>query len=282
MKNMHKIRGKREFLFDDRELFVLGSGAVIICGLIFILGFLVGQGIQQNTLAQTMAAQTGGFEEPLLTDTEPVSNTDALPGLDVQEPIQEASPDKKSQSSYFTVLPDREEYVEVEATPVKQASPPETPEEEQTPDPATGELPTENPEQAPVAQALDSASTTAMRQNTVVAPVLPNVPRSPTDEMHVGRPTAGLDENIALNGPLYSVQVASSPSRDDSERLQQKFIGLGYESSVMTANLGERGIWYRVRVGNLPTKEDAEALRQDILNRASHLAKEPYVIKVTE
>lgn len=277
MKNMHKIRGKREFLFDDRELFVLGSGAAIICGLIFVLGFLVGQGIQQNTLAQTMTGQVESFEDPLLTDIEPsTGDTDSSPVFEDQEPLQETSPDKKSQSSYFTVLPDREEYIEVEATPVKETSPSETPEEQPAPEPVAAEPPTQNPDQVP-----DSGSTT-MRQNTVVAPVLPNVPRSPNDEMHVGRPTVGLNENITLNGPLYSVQVASSPSRDDSERLQQKFIALGYESSVMTADLGDRGIWYRVRVGNLATKEDAEAMRQDILNRASHLAKEPYVIRVND
>ena len=38
MKNFHKIRGKREFLFDDRELIVLGGGALVMCGLIFVLG----------------------------------------------------------------------------------------------------------------------------------------------------------------------------------------------------------------------------------------------------
>ena len=55
MKNVHKIRGKREFLFDDRELLVLGTGAVIICALIFVLGFLIGQGVEQNVVAHTIS-----------------------------------------------------------------------------------------------------------------------------------------------------------------------------------------------------------------------------------
>ena len=123
----------------------------------------------------------------------------------------------------------------------------------------------------------------AARQNTVVAPVLPNVPRSPTDEMRVGRPAAaGLDDSAALTGIIYSVQVASSPYYEDSERLQQKLVALGFETLIMTADLGAKGIWYRVRVGNLPTKEAAEQMRQEVLNRASHLAKDPYVIKLGE
>lgn len=291
MKNVHKIRGKREFLFDDRELFVLSFGAAIICVLIFVLGFLVGQGIQQNTLAQTMMAHPEGtpldgaypegIEEPLLTDSvASVSNAENPPAFQEDLSAEDPASDKTSQSSYFTVLPDREEYVEVEATPVKPTDPQAEPLEEQIPEPAAGS-PGQDTLEEPAAQASTPVST-AGRQNTAVAPVLPNVPRSPTDEMHVGRPTIGMNESAGLNGPIYSVQVASSPSREDSERLQQKFINLGYESQVMVADLGTRGIWYRVRVGNLATKEEAEQMRRDILNRASHLAKEPYVIKVSD
>jgi cell division septation protein DedD len=101
--------------------------------------------------------------------------------------------------------------------------------------------------------------------------------------MHIGRPAAtGMNEGVGLSGQIFSVQVASSQSREDSERLQQKFIALGYESYIIRADLGRRGIWYRVRVGNLATKEEAEGMRQNVLNRASHLVKDPYVIEVNE
>ncbi len=278
MKNVHKIRGKREFLFDDRELLVLGSVAAVICTLIFVLGFLIGQGMEQSTLAQTVDFMESPSDDAVAS----VDNSEDVPAMfDNQEPLPESAPEKKSGGSYFTVLPDREEYVEVEATPVKEAVPPATSLQEDIPEPAAARSATDTVAQEPAAPASGSVST-ATRQNTVVAPVLPNVPRSPTDEMHVGRPAMGLDEGAALNGPFYSVQVASSRSYDDSERLQQKFIELGYESLIMTADLGSKGIWYRVRVGNLPTKEAAEQMRQDILGRASHLAKEPYVIKLGE
>jgi len=275
MKNVHKIRGKREFLFDDRELFVLGTGAVIICALIFVLGFLVGQGIQQNAVAQSVDF----MNPPLLDPAASVSEPEAPSVYENAESFPESNPGEKSGGSYFTVLPDREEYVEVEATPVKEAAPPATALKEDVPEPVATQPQADSGAEEPAAPATGDAST-ATRQNTVVAPVLPNVPRSPTDEMRVGRPAAGLDEGAALNGPLYSVQVASSPSYEDSERLQQKFIAVGYESLIMTADLGDRGIWYRVRVGNLSSKEAAEQMRRDILSRAAHLAKEPYVIKV--
>lgn len=278
MKNVHKIRGKREFLFDDRELLVLGSLSVVICALIFFLGLLVGQGMEQHTLAQTV-----DFMEPPVEDAaETVSNPDA-PAVfdDNQEPLSESTPQKKSGGSYFTVLPDREEYVEVEATPVREAAVPAAALNEDVPEPVATQPAAETAVE-PAAQAPDSESSAA-RQNTVVAPVLPNVPRSPTDEMRVGRPAAtGVDEGAALTGIVYSVQVASSPDYADSERLQQKFVALGFETLIMTADLGDKGVWYRVRVGNLPTKAAAEQMRQEILSRASHLAKDPYVIKLGE
>ncbi len=273
MKNVHKIRGKREFLFDDRELFVLGTGAAVICALIFVLGVLVGQGLQQNAVAQSVDFMEPAFLDPSASVSEP----EAPSTYEHEASFPESSPEKKSGSSYFTVLPDREEYVEVEATPVKETAPPATALKEDVPEPVATQPPAETLAEEPAAP---GDASTATRQNSVVAPVLPNVPRSPTDEMHVGRPAMGLNEGAALNGPFYSVQVASSPSYEDSERLQQKFIALGYESLIMTADLGDRGIWYRVRVGNVPTKEAAEQMRRDILSRAAHLAKEPYVINV--
>ena len=148
-----------------------------------------------------------------------------------------------------------------------------------TPEPAATE-PSEQTTAQESSPQSPATSPTVMRQNTEVAPSLPNVPRSPTDEMHIGRPTASTGSG--LGGQIYSVQVASSRNREDSERLQQKFIAYGYESHVLVADLGDRGIWYRVRVGNLATKEEAEVLRREIINHAAHLAKDPYVIKLTE
>ena len=278
MKNVHKIRGKREFLFDDRELFILGSGAVVICVLIFILGLLIGQGMQENTLAQTL-----NYGEPPAVDMAASDENPEEPALfDNQTPLPESEPQKQSGGSYYNVLPDREEFVEVEATPTREAEPPSAALTEDIPAPAAAGAPAETTAEEPAVQAPGSVSA-AVRQNTEVAPVLPNVPRSPTDEIRVGRPAvAGLDEGAALTGTIYSVQVASSPSYEDSERLQQKFIALGFETLIMTADLGSKGIWYRVRVGNLPNKDAAEQMRRDILGRASHLAKDPYVIKIGE
>lgn len=279
MKNVHKIRGKREFLFDDRELFVLGSGAIIICALIFILGFLVGQGVEQNTLAETLVPEESLASAEFESDPGVVSE---MPEGEQELASEEEVPEGSDPTfGYYRVLPDNEaEFVQVEATPVKEA----------TPEPAEEEASSENPETAaPEAREAEQEPTPepdgqapAAGQQETVASTLPNVPKSPTDEMHVGRPaTSGLDEGIGLSeeGLVYSVQVSSSPNPADSEHLQQKFIALGFQAYVKRADLREKGIWYRVWVGKAVTKEEAELLRQEILNRASHLVSDPYIVK---
>jgi cell division protein FtsN len=119
-------------------------------------------------------------------------------------------------------------------------------------------------------------------QNVAMVPSLPNVPRNPSDEFRFGRQSSAPGEiTTPLSGMVYSVQVASSPSKRDAERLQQKYGQLGYLAYIMTADLGEKGIWYRVRVGNLQTRTEAEILKEELLEKAPRLTNKPFVIKVT-
>jgi len=288
MKNFHKVRGKREFLFDDRELFVLGGGAVIICTLIFILGVMVGQSLEEQSVAGPLVTDNHVFdnhdmlpeqsqdtEEPGLTQEEPASAGDA-PGM------------KTAEKSYFTVLPDQETYVEVEATPVRRSAP-EEPSEGQPQ--ATPVVQQDNPaqhvaakEETPVPPANSAAAAVPTSQTTVVAATLPNVPKNMSDDIQVGRPqkVGGLDEPT-FDGTVYAVQVASSPAREDSERLVKKFAQHGYQAYIMEANLGEKGVWYRVCVGsNLTSRDAANQLRDELVRKVPQLANKPFVTKISE
>lgn len=289
MKNIHKIRGKREFLFDDREIAILSGGALIICALIFVLGFLVGQGIQEKTVASPLDGKNPAAAEEVTPAGKDLNET----ALAEKKPQELSAGQKKNQLSYFQELPDSETSIETQATPGKKSTP--------APTPATGasskktEAPAPQPDlkkETPLPQPAPkdempprvvATPTNAPRQEVGVAPVLPNVPKSPTDTMQVGRPARSAEAaKAASTGAVYSVQVASSPNKDDADRLQQKFADLGYEADIMTVDLAAKGIWYRVRVGNFAAKEDAEKLRKDILAKASQLAKSPIVIKVNE
>jgi cell division septation protein DedD len=288
MKNFHKVRGKREFLFDDRELIVLGSGAAIICLLIFILGLMVGQTFSEQSVAQTMPAEVavvaGGNDTELAASFESESPAEFSSGdsetLEAEAP-EEAAETKKADQSYFTVLPDKESYVEVEATPVRDAEP----EPEASPPEATGAAPelAAAPQPAtPVPPSAAGNTQSGQQQATAAAPSLPNVPRDPSDSIQVGRRPANMNAPLAPGTAIYSVQVASSPKLEDSERLVRKFGERGYQAYIMQADLGDKGIWFRVRVGNLPSRAEALIIKAELEEKLPDLANSPYVIKVSE
>ncbi len=294
MKNSHRFQGKRNFLFDDKELIMLGGGAVVICALIFVLGVMIGQSLEERSvaspirpeqsLAPTDIAETGMPEQS--GEMAAVNGEQAAAG-------QNESGDGATENgrSYYTVLPDQETYVEVTATPEAPIAPQE-PVEETVKTPPTAQPVAVAPqaplrEDVPVPPQAASQTIAAPVRNTTV-PALPNVPKSPSDEIRVGRqqaqPLAGNRAQTAPlpDGTIYSVQVASSQRREDAERLVQRFGANGFQAYIMEADLGAKGVWYRVRVGNFVKRDQAEEFKKELERTSSGMIKSPFVMKVAE
>ena len=294
MKNSHRFQGKRNFLFDDKELIMLGGGAVAICALIFVLGVMIGQSLEERSvaspirpeqsLAPTDIAETGMPEQS--GEMAAVNGEQTAAG-------QNESGDGATENgrSYYTVLPDQETYVEVTATPEAPIAPQE-PVEETVKTPPTAQPVAVAPqaplrEDVPVPPQAASQTIAAPVRNTTV-PALPNVPKSPSDEIRVGRqqaqPLAGNRAQTAPlpDGAIYSVQVASSQRREDAERLVQRFGANGFQAYIMEADLGAKGVWYRVRVGNFVKRDQAEEFKKELERTSSGMIKSPFVMKVAE
>lgn len=294
MKNSHRFQGKRNFLFDDKELIMLGGGAVVICALIFVLGVMIGQSLEERSvaspirpeqsLAPTDIAETGMPEQS--GEMAAVNGEQAADG-------QNESGDGATENgrSYYTVLPDQETYVEVTATPEAPIAPQEPVEEIAETPPAA--QPVAVAPQAPLREDVPvppqtnrQAAAAPVRNATV--PALPNVPKSPSDEIRVGRqqaqPSAGNQAQAAPlpDGAIYSVQVASSQRREDAERLVRRFGANGFQAYVMEADLGAKGVWYRVRVGNFVKRDQAEEFKKELERTSSNMIKSPFVMKVAE
>ena len=294
MKNSHRFQGKRNFLFDDKELIMLGGGAVAICALIFVLGVMIGQSLEERSvaspirpeqsLAPTDIAETGMPEQS--GEMAAVNGEHAAAG-------QNESGDGATENgrSYYTVLPDQETYVEVTATPETPIAPQEPVEEIAETPPAA--QPVAVAPQAPLREDVPvppqtnrQAAAAPVRNATV--PALPNVPKSPSDEIRVGRqqaqPSAGNQAQAAPlpDGAIYSVQVASSQRREDAERLVRRFGANGFQAYIMEADLGAKGVWYRVRVGNFVKRDQAEEFKKELERTSSGMIKSPFVMKVAE
>ncbi len=283
MKNFHKVRGKREFLFDDRELVVLGSGAAVICFLIFVLGFMVGQTFSEQGMAEVISSDLSKIADNEAMEGDPTFDDDDQSAdiFDESEQRTAEVPEdesgiKKAEQSYFTVLPDKESYVEVEATPVrdteaKAAVPQKQAQTAAVPQPAT-----------PIPPPAEDNPPPAQPQITAAVPALPKVPKNPSDSIQDGWQPAKISAPLAPGSTIYSVQVASSPKLKDSERLVGKFGERGYQAYIMQADLGEKGIWYRVRVGNLASRAKALILKRELEGKHPDLANSPYVITVSQ
>ena len=258
---------------------MLSGGAIIICFLIFVLGFMIGQSLEEQSVASTLVPENTLPEDELASGERSI-DTNTLEGNQQNVISPDSSPEaQKTERSYYTVLPEKGTYVEVKATPTRE----ETSESAAIKEPEKTSGQEGNPTQALKEETPVSPTTT---QVAAAAPSLPNVPRDPSDEIRVGRQSQ--NQNVGLNeaipdGTIYSVQVASSQSREDSEYLVRKYGRFGYQAYVMIADLDERGIWYRVRVSNLPSRQAANQLREELLNKIPDLAKkQPFVIKVAE
>ena len=260
---------------------------MIILALVFSLGFMVGQGLQEESVASPLVSDSNFSGEEFADSGQP-EMTDPAAGDSSDSETQKlaannSAGDKSMQRSYYQVLPDSETYVEVEATPVKPAEPePVVTDQSQTTETAQAKAAPAQPakEETPIPPAQASVVPQPAQPSNVI-PTLPNVPKDPSEDIRIGRqPRMTGNAEPIPDGTIYSVQVASSTNREDSERLVQKYGEHGFQAYVMTADLGDKGIWYRVRVGNMPTREAAELLKQEILNKAPGLANGPYVIKV--
>ena len=299
MKNFHKVRGKREFLFDDKELYVLGGGAALICILIFVLGFMFGQSLQESSVAspisttQTLPGEMTDDVENTPDDTE-MSDAQQAEGASDERNADANADSNTGGRSYYTVLPDKETYTQVEATPVRKDNPAPQPTIQAPQEPVEDVAAITPQPQAPVKedvpmppsnQSQPVAQTPAVSAG--VAPALPNVPKDPNDAIHVGRqqqaqPVGVNEAALPPGSTIYSVQVASSPSREDAERLVQKFGATGFQAYVMVADLGSKGVWYRVRIGNFVKRDQAETFKEELMRTSPQMIKSPYVIKVTE
>jgi cell division protein FtsN len=278
MKNLNKIRGKREFHFDDKELMALGISSLLLVVSIFWLGLLIGKGGQAQEIARVE-------ETPSLTlsssDTPPASQPQYESPASVK-PKEEDSPrsaaiSQPSESkgevklSYYKVLQDADHSKDQET---------KQPEANTDASPAKSDHSGHKESRpGPTLETAVSGEPSKESRNVATEPpgpgrsdALPEVPsRKPEGFLRV-------EPDLAV----YSIQVASSQNRDESELLREHLREKGYDASLISVNLGPQGIWYRVRVGSVRDRIEAERLKKELQEKFSNVAKNPLIVKESE
>ncbi len=90
----------------------------------------------------------------------------------------------------------------------------------------------------------------APKAQPVAAPVAKNVPKA--------EQKAAADKSKS-SGEIYSIQIYSSPSREDAEEWRQKLERKNVRNAIISSQKVRDKVWYRVRFGEFKTKEEARS-----------------------
>ncbi len=221
-----RVREKYELSLDGRQIASIVVGALVILGVVFVLGLNVGR---QIATRQVDAAHAGDLEA-------------------LDRPPSTPSPSVDDASLTFH---DRL---------VKQ-KPPTTPPVTAAPASASSANPPAPPSPAPrtvtasasPAELPSAASTPTPTRTVTSAPAPAPAPRAPEEKPATAK---------AVASGAFTIQIGATQQRAEADRIAARFRSL--RPRVEAADVQGKGRWYRVRVGSFETREAAERYRKDV------------------
>jgi len=231
MAENRKGRGDSLYYLSRRQLFILAVGFILTSVLVFLLGILIGQGIEERKIMRK--------EEPMVR----VPLRPLTPG---SQPAQEAP--AKEEMTFYDTLAKTPSGAEKTAKPaVKETK--ETKEAKGAK--AVGPEETQAKEQ--------KAKEKAPAEKTAAAGAKKAAPqKKPAEEDKMK------DETAPSEGG-WAVQVNAFPDEKAATRLVERLREKGYDAYVAVVNIKGQ-TWHRVRVGHLATREEAKELQEDLQN----------------
>jgi DedD protein len=246
VRDQDKLREKIELSLDNRQVVSLVIGSLVVLGVVFVLGVMVGKGL---------APAGKGAPQDLLGTLDRAGVPDAGPQLALtfqKELTQPAPPVPPPPLDAHAAKPVEKQAPKVDVHPP--ASKPE---------PA-------NPVET-VASAEEPRKPLVPREQkdeprSTPAPVAPAMDRKLSDAFSAAKKDAPKKEAPAPAAPRdgFTVQVAASQSKDEAEGVLQKLRGSGLRPYVMDVELPGKGHWYRVRLGSFKGRDDAEKYARDL------------------
>ena len=216
------------YFFSRSQLVLLATGFTATCVIAFLLGIVIGQGVEERKLKKQ--------EEPLVkVPIQPSAS--AKPG--------QAPAAKDDQLTFYDTLgkgaaapaakqPATEKTVNADVKPVS-------------------EVKTENKEKAETKQVKETKSAKTAES----APAVKEKEKPAPEKVETAAKTAD-DEKAKSDAPRdWTVQVNAYPDERSAQRLVERLKQKGYDAYVVTANIKGRD-WYRVRIGHFPARAQAK------------------------
>ena len=242
-----------ELRLEQRQVAILAAGALILLGVVFTLGVLVGRQLASATLGAPQqpapgdltaldAAQRAPPPAPRIAPAEPklVERADGLVVPSRPEPA--AASAGASNSARESAMP----------APAAASSAAKPAAAAATPAPPTAApAPAKGPDAPPTPdEALEDDDAPAAPPPRAAAPKPAPSPA----------PARGASPKDSGN---FTVQLGASPDRKVAEKIEARARAAGLNPYVIAVDLGAKGTWYRVRAGAFASREDAAKLQKD-------------------
>ena len=245
-----RIQEPIELRLEQRQVAILASAALILLGVVFALGVLVGRQLASATLgapqqpapgdlAALDAAQRSPPPSPRIAPPEPKAAEmppaapkaqPALPRLEPAGAATSATPVPATSGAPAVARS--------AAVAASQAAP--------TAPPAPAARDAETPPTADEALEDDDAPAPPPLGATAPGP-------APAPPSRSGPKAPG----------AFTVQLGASPDRKVAGRIEARARAAGFDPYVVAVDLGSKGTWYRVRAGAFASKEEAAKLQKE-------------------
>jgi cell division septation protein DedD len=251
------LQARHELRFGTRELVIFCGAFVLVWGLTFVFGILVGREMTNPTPEKprpTAGAARSSLAEPV-------------------KKVERAGTDERL-TFYKTLTAPTAELPPTEPPKVEEHIVPREPAPHRAPAPAP-------PAPAAVAPAPAAAPAT---EHAAEAPAEEPAARRPPRERPVvaSRPAASRRVETAVapaaapahappagTDPLWTVQVSSFRSRALAEELRGRLAAKGFDAYLVSVTSEEGRVRHRVRVGAFPTRTEAERVAVELKGERS-------------
>lgn len=271
MRDAHRMKEKFDVSLDNRQIVSLLIAGIVVMGAVFVLGVVVGKKLAGNAQTATapdllsaldanaQALQDVQKDAPLTFQDELTRKATAEPAAapkaaaaKAPAPAAEKPAAEKSVASRPTLAP--------------------------TPDPDTGELPPEEPEEQPEKVVVAEAPTepvpapTPTAQPVKAVPVSGKVEVAPVPTRTTQKEGGGLKDAIAraaqppaqaVKGGTFTLQLSAFQDRQEADRFAARLRDRGYAPYILAAEVPGKGTWYRVRMGSFATRDAASRYLAD-------------------
>ena len=232
------------YYFSRGQLAALAAGFTVASVIIFLLGILIGQGIEERKLVKK--------EEPLIKiPVQPLARGSAASGARGKEEMtfyEELAKKAPSGTPVTRVEPAKE--IKPAEKAVKSAS--------KEAKPPVQEQKVAVAEKVAKVKPAEKAKEKADPEKTT--PIAEAKKETPTEKLQEGE---GEKTGGEAREKAWAVQVNAYPLERDAKNLAKKLKDKGYDAYVVPTNIKGKN-WYRVRVGYLQTQEEAKALQEKL------------------